>query len=84
MVFDVDSQAIQYTLRFPYELEWYTNQLTSSFVINAVTTSRSIVYTVYVCTCHYIYIVSSVVVLFVLSGYCNRFVGQTTWQDCIG
>ena len=20
----------------------------------------------------------------VLSGYCNRFVRQTTWQDCIG
>ena len=37
---DVDSERIVYTLRFPYEQEWATDQLTNSFVIDSASTSR--------------------------------------------
>ena len=37
---DVDSERIVYTLRFPYELDWATDQLTNSFVIDSASTSR--------------------------------------------
>ena len=37
---DVDSERIVYTLRFPYELGWATDQLTNSFVIDSASTSR--------------------------------------------
>ena len=37
---DVDSERIVYTLRFPYEQGWATDQLTNSFVIDSASTSR--------------------------------------------